>query len=158
MTAPVPPAPSTPTDSPETASTAAEPTGAASPAAAPPAGRYGRSAARRDRRPLVGAVLGVAFLALLGWIGWSYLSGSTISGTVIAFEATSDETVRVRLEVAKEEGVEGVCTIRSRSVDGVEVGRMDVEFAAEETTAVRVVEMRTSARASTGELLHCQTR
>ncbi|MGW7264106.1 DUF4307 domain-containing protein [Streptomyces sp. NPDC054842] len=122
-----------------------------------PEGRYGRSADERaDRRlKVIGAVLGVALLALVGYFAYYYVGGSRISGEVIAFSAVSDEAVEVHLEVRKDTGVSGYCTVRSQARDGAEVGRADFRFDQRSSRVDKVVTLRTTARGTTAELLGC---
>ncbi|MEU2546341.1 DUF4307 domain-containing protein [Streptomyces roseolus] len=126
----------------------------------PPEGRYGRSADERADRKLkiAGAVLGTLFLAMIGWFGWHYVGGSRISAEMIKFDVVSDSEVQVHLEVRKDEGVEGVCTLRSRSEDGAEVARKDVVVDEPAGRVDRVYSLRTTARATSAELLGCTPR
>ncbi|WP_282695735.1 DUF4307 domain-containing protein [Streptomyces sp. CC208A] len=126
----------------------------------PPEGRYGRSADEAADRKLkvAGAVLGVLFLAVFGWFGWHYVIDSKISAEMIKFDVVSDSEVRAHLEIRKDAGVEGVCTLRSRSEDGVEVARKDVVVDDEAGRVDRVFSLRTTARATTVELLGCTAR
>ena len=59
------------------------------------------------------------------------------------------------LEVRKDSGASGYCTIRSQSESGAEVGRADFRFDGDETRIDRVVTLRTTARGTTAELLGC---
>ena len=122
----------------------------------PPESRYGRSSdAQADRTlKVVGAVLGVALLALIGWFGYHYVAQNEISGEVITFE-TGEKTVKVRLEVHKDAGVSGYCTVRSQAEDGAEVGRADFRFTGDETRFDEVVTLRTKAPGTTAELIGC---
>ncbi|MFB6837321.1 DUF4307 domain-containing protein [Streptomyces sp. NPDC056361] len=122
-----------------------------------PEGRYGRSADERADRKLriIGAVLGVLFLALMGWFGWYYVVDNKISAEMIKFDVVSDTEVQVHLEVRKDEGVEGVCTLRSRAEDGAEVARKDVRIDDPATRVDTVVSLRTTARATSAELIGC---
>ncbi|MFC8274506.1 DUF4307 domain-containing protein [Streptomyces sp. NPDC057271] len=122
-----------------------------------PEGRYGRSADERADRTLkiAGAVLGVLFLGLLGWFGWFYVVDSKISAETIKFDVVSDTEVQVHLEVRKDADAQGVCTLRSRSEDGAEVGRKDVRFDEASERIDRVVSIRTTARATSAELIGC---
>ncbi|MFF8607369.1 DUF4307 domain-containing protein [Streptomyces sp. NPDC015346] len=125
-----------------------------------PDGRYGRSADERADRKLkiVGAALGVLFLGLMGWFGWYYVVDNKISAELIKFDVVSDSEVQVHLEVRKDAGVSGVCTLRSRSEDGAEVGRKDVRLEAAAGRVDRVYSIRTTAKATSAELVGCTAR
>jgi Domain of unknown function (DUF4307) len=121
-----------------------------------PEGRYGRSSDERADRKLkiAGAVLGAALLALVGYFAYHYVVESKISAQVITFEAT-DNAVKVHLEVHKDAGASGYCTLRSQAADGSEVGRADFRFTGSATQIDRIVTLRTTARGTTAELLGC---
>ncbi|MEU6087729.1 DUF4307 domain-containing protein [Streptomyces sp. NPDC047085] len=123
-----------------------------------PEGRYGRSSDERaDRRlKIAGVVLGGVLLAVVGFFAYHYVAQNEISGQVIAFQA-SDDAVKVHLEVHKDSGVDGYCTLRSQSADGAEVGRADFRFTGSATRIDKVVTLRTTARGTTAELLGCHT-
>ncbi|WP_426365791.1 DUF4307 domain-containing protein [Streptomyces sp. E-08] len=125
-----------------------------------PEGRYGRSADERADRKLkiVGAVLGVVFLGVMGWFGWHYVVDNKISAEMIKFDVVSDDEVQVHLEIRKDEGVKGVCTLRARSEDGAEVARKDVRVDDTATRVDRVFSLRTTARATSPELIGCTAR
>ncbi|MGW0120079.1 DUF4307 domain-containing protein [Streptomyces sp. NPDC003327] len=125
-----------------------------------PEGRYGRSADERADRTLkvTGAVLGVLFLALMGWFGWHYVVASKISGEMIKFDVVSDSQVQVHLEIRKDEGVLGVCTLRSRAEDGTEVARKDVRIDDPAGRVDSLFTLRTTARATSAELVGCTAR
>ncbi|MCW5253951.1 MULTISPECIES: DUF4307 domain-containing protein [unclassified Streptomyces] len=122
-----------------------------------PASRYGRSSDERADRTLkiVGGVLGVALVALIGWFGYHYVGQSSISAQVVTFEI-SDRSVQVKLEVHKDAGVSGYCTVRSQAEDGDEVGRADFRFGKDDTRVDQTVTLRTKARGTSAELLGCQ--
>ncbi|MEU2288447.1 DUF4307 domain-containing protein [Streptomyces sp. NPDC013178] len=122
----------------------------------PPEGRYGRSSDERADRTLklVGAALGAALLALVGYFAYHYVGQNKISGEVISFEI-KDDAVRVHLEVRKDAGAGGYCTVRSQSADGAEVGRADFRFSGSDTRIDKVVTLRTTAKGTTAELLGC---
>ncbi|MGV4982471.1 DUF4307 domain-containing protein [Streptomyces sp. NRAIS4] len=123
-----------------------------------PEGRYGRSSDERADRKLkiAGAALGTALLALVGYFAYHYVVESGISAQVITFDAT-DNAVRVHLEVHKDSGTDGYCTLRSQAADGSEVGRADFRFTGSATRIDKVVTLRTTAKGTTAELLGCHT-
>ncbi|HEY9372387.1 DUF4307 domain-containing protein [Streptomyces sp.] len=125
-----------------------------------PEGRYGRSADERADRKLriAGVVLGVLFLGLLGWFGWHYVVADKLSAEVIKFDVVSDREVQMHLEVRKDKDATGSCTLRSRAEDGAEVGRKDVRFDGPRTRIDEVVSIRTTARATSAELVGCTER
>ncbi|WP_328448814.1 DUF4307 domain-containing protein [Streptomyces sp. NBC_00386] len=124
-----------------------------------PEGRYGRSADERADRKLrvIGGVLGVALIGVVGWFGYDYIAGSEISAQVITFKAVSDSAVEVHLEVHKDAGTKGYCTLRSQAADGLEVGRADFRFDQDSSRLDKVVTLRTTARGTTAELLGCHS-
>ncbi|MET9384940.1 DUF4307 domain-containing protein [Streptomyces sp. NPDC002928] len=121
-----------------------------------PEGRYGRSSDERADRTLkvIGAALGAALLALIGFLGYHYVVQTEISAQVIAFDA-SDDAVKIHLEVHKDSGTDGYCTVRSQAADGSEVGRADFRFTGSATRVDKVVTLRTTSRGTTAELLGC---
>ncbi|WP_433452168.1 DUF4307 domain-containing protein [Streptomyces sp. CA-142005] len=123
-----------------------------------PEGRYGRSSDERADRKLkvAGAVLGAVLLALVGYFAYHYVVENKISAQVIAFDAT-DSAVTVHLEVHKDSGTSGYCTLRSQAADGSEVGRADFRFSGSATRIDKVVTLRTTAKGTTAELLGCHT-
>ncbi|MFJ9415917.1 MULTISPECIES: DUF4307 domain-containing protein [unclassified Streptomyces] len=123
-----------------------------------PDGRYGRSADQRADRKLkiIGAVLGVALLAMVGWAGASYIAGQDLSGRIITWDAVSDSAVKVHLEVIKDKDDKGVCTLRSQAADGSEVGRKDVTIDQRTDQVNTEVTLRTTKRATNAVLVGCQ--
>ncbi|MDH2392173.1 DUF4307 domain-containing protein [Streptomyces sp. HNM0663] len=126
-----------------------------------PEGRYGRSADERADRKLkvVGAVLGVGLVAMVGWFGYDYIAGQKISAEIIKFDVASADEVQVHLEVRKDADATGSCVVRSRSEEGVEVGRLEVPVDRPGQTRIdRVVKVRTTAQATSAELVGCHAR
>ncbi|MFD5880383.1 DUF4307 domain-containing protein [Streptomyces yangpuensis] len=123
-----------------------------------PEGRYGRSADERTDRKLkiIGAALGAVLLGVIGWIGWDYVAGRSVSAEVIKFQVISDTEVKVHLEVRKDASVTGVCTMVSQDEQHAEVGRADFTFAQRESRVDEVVSVKTTGRATMIELVGCQ--
>lgn len=134
-----------------------------------PEGRYGRrksaaatghataADARTDRRlKIVGGVLGVLMLGLIAWIGGSYVSGQDVSGEMIKFKVVSKSAVEVHLEVRKDAGTAGVCTLRAQAEDGGEVGRKDVTIPAAPARVDEVFTLRVTGLATSAQLVGCQ--
>ncbi len=121
-----------------------------------PEGRYGRSSDERSDRRLkvAGAVLAAALLALVGYFAYHYVGQNKISAEVITFDPSKD-AVKVHLEVRKDAGVGGYCTVRSQAENGAEVGRADFRFEGPATRIDKVVTLRTTSPGTTAELLGC---
>ncbi|MFV2118545.1 DUF4307 domain-containing protein [Streptomyces sp. Act-28] len=122
-----------------------------------PEGRYGRTAeARTDRRlRIVGSVLGVALLALIGWFGYDYVAGQSVSAEMIKFDVAAADRVDVHLEVRKADGAKGYCTVRALAESGAEVGRKEVRFDQAAPRVDEVITVRTTERATAAQLLGC---
>ncbi|MCX5331710.1 MULTISPECIES: DUF4307 domain-containing protein [unclassified Streptomyces] len=121
-----------------------------------PEGRYGRSSDERadHKLKIAGAVLGALLLALMGYFAYYYVGQNKISAEVISFEQERD-AVKVHLEVRKDSGASGYCTLRSQAESGAEVGRADFRFDGDATRIDRVVTLRTTSPGTTAELLGC---
>ncbi|MFD9478070.1 MULTISPECIES: DUF4307 domain-containing protein [Streptomyces] len=124
-----------------------------------PEGRYGRSADERADRKLkiIGSVLGAALLGVVGWIGWDYVAGQSVSAEVIKFQVISDTEVKVHLEVRKDASVTGVCSLSSQNKEHAEVGRADFTFAQNRSRVDEIVTLKTTGRATMIELVGCQS-
>ncbi|MEU9979663.1 DUF4307 domain-containing protein [Streptomyces sp. NPDC050856] len=122
-----------------------------------PEGRYGRSADQRADRGLkiLGAVLGVALLALIGWFGYHHVAGKKISAELIKFDVSAPDRVRVHLEVRKDRDAKGYCTLRALADSGAEVGRRDVRLDQARDRIDEVFTVRTTAPATSAQLLGC---
>ncbi|MEU6483311.1 DUF4307 domain-containing protein [Streptomyces sp. NPDC046887] len=122
-----------------------------------PEGRYGRSADERADRRLkaVGSVLGVLLIAMVGWFGYDYIAGQKVSAEMIKFDVSADDRVQVHLEVRKDSGDTGSCTLRALAEDGGEVGRRDVRFDQLVDRIDEVVTVRTTRRATSAQLMGC---
>ncbi|MGW1772823.1 DUF4307 domain-containing protein [Streptomyces sp. NPDC002104] len=123
-----------------------------------PEGRYGRSADERADRKLkiIGSVLGVALLGVVGWIGWDYVAGQSVSAELIKYKVVSDSAVEVHLEVRKEASATGVCTLSSQDEAHSEVGRADFTFAQKSGRVDEMVTLKTTGRATMIEIIGCR--
>lgn len=132
-------------------------------ASRPPEGRYGNDNRfggddRRTNRQLrtAAVVCGVLFVGLVAWLSTSYLlQSSKLYGAVPTFRVVSDTAVQAHLSVRKDDGVRGVCTLRSQSRDGGLAGQVDVAIPAAGTTVEKDVTIRTVRAGTTAELLGC---
>ncbi|MET7366665.1 DUF4307 domain-containing protein [Streptomyces sp. NPDC005566] len=122
-----------------------------------PDGRYGRSEDQRADRKLkiVGAVLGVAFLGMIGWFGYDYVAGQDISAELIKSDIVSDDRAEAHLEVRKDRDTDGYCTVRALNEDSGEVARKDFRFDERSERIDEVVSLRTTSRATAVELVAC---
>lgn len=114
--------------------------------------------ARKDRTlKITGAVLGASLTALIVWSGSAYVSTHDISGELIAWDVISDEAVDVHLQVQKKaNGAMVVCTLRSVSHTGQEVGRKDVRLEKPGQRVDTHVSLRTTRRTTAVELVGCR--
>jgi Domain of unknown function (DUF4307) len=124
-----------------------------------PAGRYGRGDAESTTRRLrlLGAVLAVACVVAVAWAGYAYLHKQQVTGQVLGYKVVSDESVQIHIEVRKPKDTDGVCTVRSRSADGAEVGVKDVPIKQHSEDVSTVIQLQTTARATDAELVSCQS-
>jgi hypothetical protein len=126
-----------------------------------PAGRYGR---RRDPRParrllrlaLFGLVI-AAGVAIAFQLTQQYGQGRSYDPAVERFYDVTDSQVVVEFTVRIPEGETGVCVVRARSADGVEVGREEVRIDPPPGIVRPTVVHRlaTTARPVTGEVQRC---
>ncbi|MFC1432689.1 DUF4307 domain-containing protein [Streptacidiphilus sp. N1-3] len=124
--------------------------------AAVPAGRYGTDPAeteRRVRRVYLAAIAVV--LVIVAAVGAHYLLKPSFNGEVVSFKVLSAAQVQIRLQVDKPGGKAGSCTVRSRDVNGNEVGRLTVPLPKQPSSYDTVVTLRTSGLGTTGELVSC---
>lgn len=125
-----------------------------------PEGRYdppSRTAAR-----LLAVLLTVLLVALMAAIGnliWSRASGDEVQARVTRYTVLDGDRVRLDLDVSKPAGSPAYCVIRSRTRDGVEVGRDVVEVDASGTPQERVRlthVLETRGRPATADVVGCR--
>ena len=123
-----------------------------------PEGRYdppSRLAAR-----LLAVLLTVLLLALVAAVGnliYRGTGGDDVEARVLTFSAQGDD-MRMELEVSKPSGSRAYCVVRSRTREGVEVGREvvvvdDVGTPAEKVRVTHV--LATTGRPATAEAGRC---
>ncbi|MFC1415103.1 DUF4307 domain-containing protein [Streptacidiphilus cavernicola] len=121
-----------------------------------PAGRYGTDPAETERRVrrVYYAALALA-LAIVAAVGAHYLLKPSFNGEVVSFTVVSASEVQIRLDVDKPSDTAGSCTVRSRDVNGDEVGRLTVPLPKQPSSYDGTVTLRTSSLGTTGELVSC---
>lgn len=124
-----------------------------------PPGRYGQPDGAHANRGLriVATVFGAVAVVLIAWFGYHYVAGTSVSGEVIKFKRVSATAVEVHLEVHKDKGATGTCTLRALNDGHAEVGRKDVHFTPDQTEVDQIVTLRTTESATATELVGCTT-
>lgn len=89
-------------------------------------------------------------------IGYNNLGNPSIEGKQTAFDVRDDHSVHITLEVQRDDSQRlAECVVRARDVDGAEVGRKEVLITPAEGTSDHATVLRTSARATIGEVYGC---
>ena len=119
--------------------------------------RYAHSSGLSRRSRIALAVAGVvALTGVVSYVGLKQAS-PTLTATVLGYQVASDHAVDVRFQVDNRESSRAAtCTVRARSYNGDEVGRLDVAVPTGPRTQVLTATIRTSSRAISGEVLDCQ--
>ena len=124
-----------------------------------PEGRYGRRRAPHKRRPAVVAAL--TALVAIGGIGAAWMlhenyGQGDYSSNLLAYDDSAQGHVEITFEVFKPAGEGAVCRVRSRNLEGAEVGVAEVVIAPDDST--RVVASYTLAvkgEPNSGEVQRC---
>lgn len=124
-----------------------------------PAGRYGRRRERRRRRPITTAVLTLAVIVAGLGVAWSlqdqYGHGK-YTPRLLAFDDAEPGRVEITFEVYKPAGEGAICRVRSRNVDGAEIGFAEVRIPADESTHVKATyTLAVTGEPNTGEVQRC---
>jgi hypothetical protein len=124
----------------------------------PPLGRYGTDPEVTERRTKRWYLLcvGVSLLVIAA-VAVSYGLKSSVSGEVETFQVVSPSKVLIHLQVTKPADSPANCTVRSRDSNGNEVGRVTVSIPKAPSTYDTIVDLRTSALGTTGELVSCES-
>lgn len=124
-----------------------------------PPDRYGSRARNARTRPaLRWALLAAVLVALVGVaiVGYRNLGSAPIEGKQVAFEVIDDQSVRITLEVQRDEPQRPAdCVVRGRAESGEEVGRREVLIHPANGVTRQDTVLRTSARATIGEVYGC---
>ncbi|GAA1968634.1 DUF4307 domain-containing protein [Catenulispora subtropica] len=118
--------------------------------------RYARSSRLSRRGRIALGTSGV--LALTGVVSYIGLKQATppLTATVLGYQVASDHSVDVRFQVDnRKDDRAATCTVRARSSNGDEVGRLDVPVPAARTQELTAT-VKTSSRAITGEVVECR--
>ena len=126
-----------------------------------PEGRYdppSRLAAR-----LLAVLLTVLLIGLVAAVGnliWSRAGGDDVEARVLRYSVSDDgDSVRLELEVSKPAGSPAYCVVRSRTREGVEVGRdvLEVDRTGTAEREVRLTHvLETTGRAATADVVGCR--
>lgn len=126
-----------------------------------PEGRYGSRARTRSRpwlrRSLYGLV-GLVFLAV-AVVGYQNIGSQPIEGKQSAFNVIDDHSVHITTEARRDEPAQAAeCVVQARAESGEEVGRKEVLIPPGGTTTHRDTVLRTTSRATIGEVYGCSYR
>ena len=124
----------------------------------PPTGRYGADPEATERRTKRWYLLCVGVsLLVVGAVAVAYGMRSSVSGEVETFQVVSPSKVLIHLQVTKSANSAASCTVRSRDANGNEVGRITVSIPKAPSTYDTIVDLKTSALGTTGELVSCSS-
>jgi hypothetical protein len=123
--------------------------------------RYGAPSPARRRAVIAGSgVLGVVFIA---WLGWTALfhGDPEVSSDLVTWAVESDHLATADVDVRLDgDDVEATCVLRAFAEDHTVVGELSfpVDAAALEDGSTLTQEIRTERRATSVELVGCTTR
>lgn len=127
-----------------------------------PAARYGRQRlSRRASRRLV-VILSLVVVAAgvaLALVAFQRLGTGEVKGELGGYELIDDETARVTISVTRKDPSQSVvCIVRTRSIDGAEVGRRELLVPPSPQTTVQVTAVVKSSRTPVvGDVYGCGT-
>ena len=114
----------------------------------------GRGSRAQVLLSVLGALVGLAFAVVLYRVVGPDTSAAT---QVRGFDITSDASVTVEFELARDPGEPATCVVRARGESGLEVGRRQFDVPPSQQRSVVVREpLPTTERAVTGELVGCR--
>ena len=119
--------------------------------------RYPRSRLASPWGVALGVAIGLVFLGWTLWAGMNYATPDVVA-RVSGFEATSDNTVSVRVDVQRADAARpGVCTVTVVGTNAIPVGETDlrVDAGGRRLTTVATV-VRTTGRALSANVTNCR--
>lgn len=123
-----------------------------------PRDRYGSRAPRKPRPVLRWLLIGIVLVLLSGvaYLGYRNLGSPPIEGEQVAFAVRDDHHVQVSIQVQRDRPNElAECVVRARAESGQEVGRKEILIHPSDGTSIEQTVLRTSARATIGEVYGC---
>ena len=124
----------------------------------PPTGRYGADPEATERRTKRWyQAFAALFVLVIAGVAAAYVLQSSVDGEVETFQVVSSSKVLIHLQVTKPANSPGDCTVRSRDANGNEVGRITVSIPKAPSTYDTIVDLKTSALGTTGELVSCSS-
>ncbi|MGP4019698.1 DUF4307 domain-containing protein [Saccharopolyspora sp. 5N708] len=123
-----------------------------------PQDRYGARGRTRPRPGLRWLLTAIVLVAMVGvaYVGYRNLGSAPIEGKQVAFDVLDDQSVRIVLEVQRDEPQRPAdCVVRARAESGEEVGRKEVLIQSASGITRQDTVLRTSTRATIGEVYGC---
>ncbi|MHA6798480.1 DUF4307 domain-containing protein [Bounagaea algeriensis] len=120
--------------------------------------RYGSRARRRPRPVLRWLLIAAALvvLLLLSLVAYRNFGSAPIEAEQVAFDVRDDGHVQVTVQVRRDDpSQQAECVVRARHESGREVGRKEILVPPAEGPVVQDTTLRTSARATIGEVYGC---
>jgi hypothetical protein len=118
--------------------------------------RYG--AATRRHRPLTIAVIALAAVVLLAWLGWAawHHARTTVAGNVVAFDVVSAHLVTVTIEVNRPGDAAVRCDVQALAEDHSVVGETTTSLPAGSDRSVQIdLEIKTLREATAADITGC---
>ncbi len=100
------------------------------------------------------AVIGAAFVGVLGWITWR-MATPPVQSELLSFRVVNASRVDITFNVRRDTGSETVCVLRARDELHVDVGYATVNISAGRDYVLSTYPLATLARATSAEILGC---
>jgi hypothetical protein len=127
-----------------------------------PAARYGKQRLSRRARRRTVVILSVVVVAAgvaLALVAFQRLGTGEVKGELGGYELIDDQTARVTISVTRKDPSQPVvCIVRTRSINGAEVGRRELLVPPSPQTTVQVTALVKSSRTPViGDVYGCGT-